>query len=462
MDISNGSHDSFDTNSPNGTAASQVPGMHPGHVVCGRRAGRRRVAVVSAAVAAAAVVALGSTLALGHGADVAGTAVAAAVQVSPAAGSTVQPTAPGYGGSGGLSPYGGSGGLSPYGGSGGLSPYGGSGGGAASGNGLTGPGSQGLSTSTSASATTAQELGVVDIDTVLGYDGAQAAGTGLVLTSSGEILTNNHVVEGSTSITVTVVATGQSYQASVVGTDLTADVAVLQLGGASGLSTANLAGSAVTVGDAVTGVGNAGGVGGTPAASPGTVTATDQQITTQAEGSAAAETLTGLIETDADIQAGDSGGPLFNAADQVVGIDTAAEQGGYTTAGYAIPISTAVSIAGRIESGQGSTTITIGYPAFLGVQVSPTTTGGGYRSLQPTTTAGALISGVVTGGPAERAGLTAGDTITGIDGTAIGGTADLTSVLAGHTPGQTVTITWTDTTGSVHTAAVTLATGPAA
>ena len=453
MDISNGSHDSFDTNSPNGTAASQVPGMHPGHVVCGRRAGRRRVAVVSAAVAAAAVVALGSTLALGHGADVAGTAVAAAVQVSPAAGSTVKPTAPGYGGSGG---------LSPYGGSGGLSPYGGSGGGPASGNGLTGPGSQGLSTSTSASATTAQELGVVDIDTVLGYDGAQAAGTGLVLTSSGEILTNNHVVEGSTSITVTVVATGQSYQASVVGTDLTADVAVLQLGGASGLSTANLAGSAVTVGDAVTGVGNAGGVGGTPAASPGTVTATDQQITTQAEGSAAAETLTGLIETDADIQAGDSGGPLFNAADQVVGIDTAAEQGGYTTAGYAIPISTAVSIAGRIESGQGSTTITIGYPAFLGVQVSPTTTGGGYRSLQPTTTAGALISGVVTGGPAERAGLTAGDTITGIDGTAIGGTADLTSVLAGHTPGQTVTITWTDTTGSVHTAAVTLATGPAA
>ena len=453
MDISNGRHDSFDTNSPNGTAASQVPGMHPGHVVRGRRAGRRRVAVVSAAVAAAAVVAIGSTLALGHGADVAGTAVAAAVQVSPAAGSTVQPTAPGYGGSGG---------LSPYGGSGGLSPYGGSGGGAASGNGLTGPGSQGLSTSTLASATTAQELGVVDIDTVLGYDGAQAAGTGLVLTSSGEILTNNHVVEGSTSITVTVVATGQSYQASVVGTDLTADVAVLQLGGASGLSTANLAGSAVTVGDAVTGVGNAGGVGGTPAASPGTVTATDRQITTQAEGSAAAETLTGLIETDADIQAGDSGGPLFNAADQVVGIDTAAEQGGYTTAGYAIPISTAVRIAGRIESGQGSTTITIGYPAFLGVQVSPTTTGGGYRSLQPTTTAGALISGVVTGGPAERAGLTAGDTITGIDGTAVGGTADLTSVLAGHTPGQTVTITWTDTTGSVHTAAVTLATGPAA
>src|SRR5664279_1050272 len=128
MDISNGRHDSFDTNSPNGPAASQVPGMHPGHVVRGRRAGHRRVAVVSGAVAAAAVVAIGSTLALAHGGGVAGTAVAAAVQVSPAVGSTVQPTVPGYGGSTGLSPYGGSGGLSPYGGSGGLSPYGGSGG----------------------------------------------------------------------------------------------------------------------------------------------------------------------------------------------------------------------------------------------------------------------------------------------------------------------------------------------
>ena len=457
MDISEAGYDSFDTSSPNGAAPKPAPGMRPDNVARGRRARRPRSAVVSAAMAAVAVVAIGSTVALGHGAVVAGTAVAAAKQVSP-----------GNDGSSGQAPYAwpnaqspddGSSGPSPYAGSSGASPHAGSGGGGASGNGLTGPGS--LGSSTTATATTAQEVGVVDIDTVLGYDGARAAGTGLVLTSSGEVLTNNHVVEGSTSITVTVVTTGQSYQASVVGTDVTADVAVLQLGGASNLSTASLASSAVTVGDRVTGVGNAGGAGGTPSASPGTVTATDQQITTQAEGSAAAETLTGLIETDADIQAGDSGGPLFNAADQVVGIDTAAEQGGYTTAGYAIPISTAISIAGQIESGQGSTTITIGYPAFLGVQVSPPTDGDG-RSLQPTTTAGALISGVVTGGPAELAGLTAGDTITGIDRTTIGSSADLASALAGHTPGQTVTLSWTGATGSLQTAAVTLAPGPAA
>ena len=114
---------------------------------------------------------------------------------------------------------------------------------------------------------------------------AEAAGTGMVLTSGGEILTNNHVIEGSTSISVTVVTTGQTYPATVVGTDATDDIAVLQLSGASDLTVANFATAAVAVGDAVTGVGNAQGAGGTPAASPGTVTAINQTITTQADGS---------------------------------------------------------------------------------------------------------------------------------------------------------------------------------
>ncbi|HEY4990943.1 MAG TPA: trypsin-like peptidase domain-containing protein, partial [Nakamurella sp.] len=354
-----------------------------------------------------------------------------------------------------------------YGGSTRLSPWGGSSGGSSGGNGQLLPGSQGLSTSTLGTATAAQEVGVVDIDTVLDYGSGEAAGTGLVLTSSGEILTNNHVVEGSTTITVTIVTTGQSYPATVVGTDATDDIAVIQLTGAAGLGTANLAGAPVQVGDAVTGVGNAGGTGGTPSASPGAVTAANQTITTQAEDSAAAETLNGLIETNADIQAGDSGGPLFDSADQVVGIDTAAEQGGYTTAGYAIPISTAVSIAGQIDSGQASATVTIGYPAFLGVQVSGSASGhsslqNGYRYQQPTTTAGALISGVVSGAPADSAGLTAGDTITGIDDTTIGSASALTSALAGHTPGQSVTISWIDAAGAAHSGSVTLASGPAA
>ena len=277
---------------------------------------------------------------------------------------------------------------------------------------------------------------------MLSYQGAEAAGTGLILTSNGEILTNNHVVEGSTSITVTIVSSGASYPATVVGTDATDDIAVLQLTDASGLSIANLAKtSAVGVGDAVTGVGNAGGAGGTPSAAPGTVTAINQTITTEAEGSAAGETLNGLIETNADIQAGDSGGPLFDANDQVIGIDTAAQSGGVGTAGYAIPISTALRIAGQIESGQASENIVIGYPAFLGVQVADSATaqlgrsGTGHR---PAERSGALISGVVAGAPADTAGLTAGDTITAIDGRAIADGASLSATLAGDKVGQNV------------------------
>jgi S1-C subfamily serine protease len=282
----------------------------------------------------------------------------------------------------------------------------------------------------------------------------------MVLTADGEILTNNHVVAGATGITVTIVSSGDRYQASVVGVDPTDDVAVLQLSGASDLATANLSSSAnLAVGDAVTGVGNAGGAGGVPSASPGQVTALNQTITTQAEGSAAAETLHGLIETNADIQAGDSGGPLYDANDQIVGIDTAAEEGGYTTAGYAIPIASALSIAQQIENGQASENVVIGNPAFLGVQVS-STTGGRYRYSQAATS-GALISGVVTGTPAAAAGLVAGDIITGVDGTSITAPSDLTSALAGHTPGQQITVTWVDGSGASQSAAVTLAAGPA-
>lgn len=194
----------------------------------------------------------------------------------------------------------------------------------------------------------------------------------------------------------------------------------------------------LAVGDAVTGVGNAGGVGGIPSASPGTVTALSQTITTQDEGSAAGETLHGLIQTNADIEAGDSGGPLFDANNEVVGIDTAAQVGGYTTAGYAIPIASALSIAQQIQNGQASENIVIGYPAFLGVQVSETA--GSTSRYSRVSQAGALISSVLEGTPAAEAGLTAGDTITAVDGT---------------------TITWVGTTGASESATVTLAAGPA-
>jgi S1-C subfamily serine protease len=338
-----------------------------------------------------------------------------------------------------------------------------------------GTGDTGTQASSGTAATDAQSTGIVLINTVLAYQSAQAAGTGMVLTSDGEILTNNHVIAGATSISVTVASTGKSYDAKVVGTDATDDVAVLQLSGASDLTPANIDSSAdVNIGDAVTGVGNAGGTG-TLTAAPGNVTALDQTITTQAEGAAASETLNGLIQTNADIQSGDSGGPLYDADGAVIGIDTAASVGSSENQGYAIPIGDALKIVDQIESGQETDSVSIGYPAFLGIEVGRAQSDGaqsnGYGSLggygsQPGATqqavAGAPVAGVISGGPAAGAGIVAGDTITAVDGTTIGSADALTSTLAGYEPGQSATITWTDAAGASHSATVTFAAGPAA
>jgi S1-C subfamily serine protease len=303
------------------------------------------------------------------------------------------------------------------------------------------------------SATAAQQVGVVDIDTVLQYQGAEAAGTGMILTSSGEVLTNNHVIDGATSIKVTVVSTGATYTAKVVGTDPSDDVAVLQLQGASGLQTAKIgASSDVNVGDAVTAVGNAGGVGGTPSAAKGSVVALDQTLTASSENGSNAETLTGMIEINAPVVAGDSGGPLYNSNNDVVGMDTAASSdfsfGGGQTVAYAIPISKALNIADKIESGQASSTIHIGTPAFLGV------------SLQDSST-GPLVASVADGTPAGSAGLQVGDVITSVDGKSVSSAQALATTIAGHHPGDRITLGWTDGFGQSHTATITLVTGPA-
>ncbi|MDQ1733345.1 MAG: hypothetical protein QOK10_3504 [Pseudonocardiales bacterium] len=303
-------------------------------------------------------------------------------------------------------------------------------------------------------ATAAQQVGVVDINTVLDFGSSRAAGTGLVLSSSGKILTNNHVIAGSTSISVTVVSTGKSYTASVVGTDPTDDVAVLQLSGASGLSTANLGDSSkVAVGTAVTAVGNAGGTGGTPSSATGSITALDQSITASDSDGSNAEKLTGMFQLNANIQPGDSGGPLYNSSNQVIGIDTAASSSqSAQTVGFAIPIAKAVSIAQQINSGTETSTIHLGYPAFLGVQLAAS----------PTTTSGpAAVAGVVPNSAAAKAGIAAGSTITKVDGTSIASATALSSAMAKHNPGDSVSVSWTDANGASHTANVTLGTGPA-
>ena len=243
--------------------------------------------------------------------------------------------------------------------------------------------------------------GLVDVVSTLGYQNATAAGTGMVLTSTGEVLTNNHVINGATSISVTDIGNGKTYKATVVGYDKSKDIAVLQLQNASGLQTVNLGDSStVTVGQNVVAIGNAEGKGGTPSVVTGSVTALNQAITASDDGSSDSEQLSGLIETNAPIQPGDSGGPLVNSAGQVVGIDTAASsssqmtsaqaatpgqsqqgqsQQGQTTAtqAYSVPIDEAETIAAQIEAGTSSSTVHIGATGFLGVEVGSASTGTG-------------------------------------------------------------------------------------
>jgi S1-C subfamily serine protease len=411
----------------------------------------RRGARVAVAGTLVLAVGLGGGVAIGHALG----DHAVAGSGTPASGSA--PTGQlgwgdrfGDGGSG--TGNGGSGGGSGSGaGSGGFGDGSGSGAGSGGfGDGSGGSGS-GTGTGTTREATAAESVGVVDVTTVIDYGQAEAAGTGVVLTSNGEILTNNHVVGGATKITVTVVSTGRSYPATVVGTDAGDDVAVLQLSGASGLDTAKLSSDDVSVGDEVTAVGNAGGTGGTPTAAEGTVTALDQSITASGEGGSDPEQLTGMIQVDADIQAGDSGGPLYDSHGEVVGIDTAASSGQTAaTVGFAIPIEKAVSIADRIQSGEDSATIQQGTPAFLGVQLAQDAAGA------------ATISGVVDGSPAAEAGLQAGDTITAVGGTTVDSADALSATLAERNPGDQVRVTWVDSTGTSHTATITLVAGPAA
>ena len=311
----------------------------------------------------------------------------------------------------------------------------------------------GSGTAFAATRTTSHQIGtgVVVIETNLAYQNAAAAGTGIVLTSSGRILTNNHVIAGATTIRVVVPKTTHTYTARVVGYDTTADVAVLQLQKASHLKTVTTAdASSLKLGARVTAVGNAGGTGRLTS-SRGNVTGLNRSITVQGDNGTT-EQLTGLIETNAALQPGDSGGPLLNSSGRVVGIDTAASSSTFASAsndGYAIPIGKATTIAKQIVSGKSSATVHIGATAFMGVQLEPSFAG-----------QGATIAGVVTGAPAAAAGLVPGDVIIAVAGRAVSGPSDIAPIILAHKPGDKVTVTYSDATGQSQSASVTLASGP--
>jgi S1-C subfamily serine protease len=332
---------------------------------------------------------------------------------------------------------------------------------------------------------------LVDVISTLGYEKATAEGTGIVLTSTGEILTNNHVIEGATSIKVRDVGNGKTYTAKVVGYNETDDVAVIQLEDASGLTVANLGNSdSATVGSKVVGLGNAGGGNSTPVVATGDITALDQSITASDESSGTTEDLTGMIEDNDDIQAGDSGGALVNAYGQIIGMNTAAESGyslgdgdnggsqygngeygdgsssssdSTDTQGFAIPIDRALSIADEIEAGDSSSTVHIGATAFIGVGLETedsSSDGSGFGG--GSTTSGVYVEDVEPDSPAATAGLTGGDTITSVAGQTVTAESQVTSILEKYHPGDKISISWTDESGSSHTATITLATGPSA
>lgn len=296
--------------------------------------------------------------------------------------------------------------------------------------------------------------GVVVIDTNLAYQDARAAGTGMVLTSSGAVLTNNHVIRGATAISVVVPSTGRRYTAKVVGYDPSGDVAVLQASGASNLKTVSIGSSAaVTAGQSVTALGNAGGTGSLRPA-PGTVTGVGRAITVS-DDQGGSEHLSGLIETNAHVQPGDSGGPLLNSSGQVIGMDTAASVSNdvaqtTTNDGYAIPINNAMSIVKQIESGNGSGSVHVGGTAFLGVESTSNSYSG----------SGAVISAVVPGSAAEAAGLAAGDLILSVGGHTISTPQELSDVVLTQKPGASISAVYVDQAGATQTTNLTLASGP--
>jgi S1-C subfamily serine protease len=287
---------------------------------------------------------------------------------------------------------------------------------------------------------------IVDIDAKLGYQSAIGAGTGIVIDSNGVILTNNHVVAGATNLTARSIGNGQTYPGTVIGYDRNHDIAVVQLAG-GGLPTANIGNSdTVTVGEPIVSLGNAGGVGGAPSAVEGRVVAVNQTVSASDSLTGSTETLNGLIQVDAGIRPGDSGGPTVNGANQVIGMNTAASENYHLGRGqgFAIPINEAMAIAGQIRSGASSPTVHIGPTAFLGVGVNDAAGG-----------AGAIVRQVIPTGPAAGAGINVGDVINSINGQPVNSATTLTNILDQHHPGDSVSVGLQDRSGNV-----TLADGP--
>jgi putative serine protease PepD len=275
-------------------------------------------------------------------------------------------------------------------------------------------------------------------------------GTGIIVSSDGEIITNNHVVEGSTDLKVRLAGATDAVQAKVLSTDPGNDLALIKLVNAKDLTAATFADPAsIAVGDTVVAVGYALALDGGPSVTSGIVSATNRTLT-DSDGA-----LDGLIQTDAAISSGNSGGPLINLNGQVIGINTAVyNSDGQTSAnniGFAIGVAEVQRVVKilRNDAAGGSAT-TARTQGYLGIALGDRTDGG----------SGAVITEVQADSPAEKAGLKVKDIVVAINGTTVTGQGSLIAVIRDASPGDKVTLT-IDRDGVKKTLSATLVARPA-
>jgi len=244
----------------------------------------------------------------------------------------------------------------------------------------------------------------------------------------------------------------------VIAANPSADIAVIKVDGLTGLPTVSFASSSsVNVGDAVVAIGNALGQGGPPSVSRGTIVALDQTITASSGGSKS-EQLTGMIQSDALIYPGDSGGPLVNSSGQVVGMITAGNVQGFrsnaSNVSYAIAADNILTVVNQIRSGQTNSRLIYGQVGFIGVSVQSVDAASASQ-LGLNLSSGALVTGVQSGSPAAAAGIARNSVITSVGGSAVTTVDSLGTAIRAHKPGERVSVTWVNTSGS-HTATLTL------
>ena len=273
------------------------------------------------------------------------------------------------------------------------------------------------------------EPGVVFVRTQASRGGRffpeSGAGTGMILTPEGEVLTNAHVVEGATSITVTLNEEDEARPADLVGANRAADVALLRIRGATNLPTVDLGRSAdLQVGDSVLAIGNALDLEGGLTVTEGIVSALDRSLF-DSGGS-----LHHLIQTDAAINQGNSGGPLVTADGLVVGVNTAVA-GDAQNIGFALAIDRVKPVIDDLRAGRSSSGPGTPAGAYLGVSTSASENGDG-----------AVVREVVAGSPAAKAGLQPGDVVVSVGGRAVSDPQDLGAAVGRQDPGDEVEVRW--------------------